>query len=304
MRKSILLGLIFMLALPITAFAIGQARMTGKVVDPKGDPIKDATLTVVSVERIPFNETYKVKQNGEFALAVVDGTVRYEFTVSAPGFADYKEVIKMKLVPEKNDRTFMLGAPQTTTIVTTTVVDPATDAYNAGAKLANENNLDAAIAKMEEATRLKPELSAAYMALGKLYLRKTDYAKSIAAAQKALELVGDDDDMFSVLAEAYAKTGDKAKAAEYKAKAPQNAPDLFNQAVVHLNAGRDTDAVPLLKKAIEIDPTFSDAWFQLGMAYVRMSNNPEARAALEKYLELAPAGNDAPMAKEVIKYLN
>ena len=305
MRKSILLGLIFMLALPITAFAVGQARMTGKVVDPKGNPLKDATLTVVAAERIPFKETYKVKENGTFALAVVDGTVRYEFTVSAPGFAEYKEVIKIKLVPDKNDRTFMLGAPQaTTTIVTTTVVDPATDAYNAGSKLANENNVDAAIAKMEEAIKLKPERSAAYMALGKLYLRKNDYAKSIAAAEKVLELVGDDDDMFSVLAEAYAKSGDKAKAAEYKAKAPQNAPDLFNQAVVHLNAGRDTDAVPLLKKATEIDPTFSDAWFQLGMAYVRMSNNPEAKAALQKYLELAPTGNDAPMAKEVIKYLN
>lgn len=305
MRKSILLGLIFVLVLPITAFAVGQARMTGKVVDPSGKPINDATITVVATEARTFKETHKVKEDGSFAIAVVDGTIRYEFTVSAPGFADYKEVIKMKLVPEKNERTFMLGAPQsTTTIVTTTVVDPATDAYNEGARLANENNLDAAIAKMEEATRLKPELSAAYMALGKIYLRKDEYAKAIAAAEKAIELVGDDDDMYSVLADAYAKSGNKQKAAEYKAKAPQNAPDLFNQAVVHLNAGRDAEAVPLLVKATELDTNFSDAWFQLGMANVRLSKNPEAKAALQKYLELAPNGNDAPMAKEVIKYLN
>jgi tetratricopeptide (TPR) repeat protein len=158
---------------------------------------------------------------------------------------------------------------------------------------------------MEEAVKLKPELSAAYMALGKLYMRKNDYAKSIAAAEKALSLVGgEDDDMFALLAEAYAKAGNKEKAAEYKAKAPQNAPDLFNQAVVHLNAGRDAEAVPLLAKATEIDAAFSDAWFQLGMAYVRLSKNPEAKSALQKYLELAPNGNDAPMAKEVIKYLN
>lgn len=305
MRKSILLGLILMLVLPVTAFAVGQARMAGKVVDPQGNPIKGSTVTLVATERISFKETYKVKDDGTFALAVVDGTIRYEFTVSAPGMADYKEVIKMKLVPEKNDRTFMLGAPQaTTTIVTTAVVDPATNAYNEGAKLANENNLDGAIAKMEEAVKLKPELSAAYMALGKLHLRKAEYAKSIAAAEKAIALIGDDDDMFAVLAEAYAKSGDKAKAAEYKAKAPQNAPDLFNQAVVHLNAGRDAEAVPLLVKATELDATFSDGWFQLGMAYVRLSKNPEAKAALQKYLDLAPTGNDAPMAKEVIKYLN
>jgi len=271
----------------------------------QGKPVKGETATLVAIERITFKETYKVKDDGSFALAVVDGTIRYEFTVSAPGMADYKEVIKMGLVPEKNDRTFTLGAPQaTTTLVTTAVVDPATNAYNEGAKLANENNLDGAIAKMEEAVTLKPELSAAYMALGKLYLRKADYAKSIAAAEKAIALIGDDDDMFAVLADAYAKSGNKAKAAEYKAKAPQNAPDLFNQAVVHLNAGRDAEAVPLLVKSTELDANFSDAWFQLGMCYVRMSKNPEAKAALQKYLDLAPNGNDAPMAKEVIKYLN
>jgi tetratricopeptide (TPR) repeat protein len=304
MRKSILLGLILMLVLPVTAFAVGQARMTGKVVDPTGKPIKDATITVVATEVRTFKETYKVKDDGTFAVAVVDGTIKYEFTVAAPGFGEYKEIIKMKLVPEKNERTFTLGAPAGNTLVTTAIVDPATNAYNEGAKLANENNLDAAIAKMDEAIKLKPELSAAYMALAKLYVRKTDYPKAIASAEKALELVGDDDDMYSVLAEAYAKSGNKEKAAEYKAKAPQNAPDLFNQAVVHLNAGRDAEAVPLLVKATEIDATFSDAWFQLGMAYVRLSKNPDAKAALTKYIELAPNGADAPMAKEVIKYIN
>lgn len=305
MRKIILLGLVLMLVLPVTAFAVGQARMTGKVVDPTGKPIKDATITVVATEVRTFKETYKVKDDGTFAVAVVDGTIRYEFTVAAPGFQEYKEVIKMKLVPEKNDRTFTLGAPQqTTTLVTTAVVDPATAAYNEGAKIANEGNVDGAIAKMEEAIKLKPELSAGYMALAKLYLRKNDYAKSITAAEKAIALVGDDDDMFSVLAEAYGKSGNKEKSAEFKAKAPQNAPDLFNQAVVHLNAGRDADAVPLLVKATELDANFSDAWFQLGMAYVRLAKNPDAKAALQKYIDLAPNGSDAPMAKEVIKYLN
>ncbi|MBI2212724.1 MAG: tetratricopeptide repeat protein [Acidobacteria bacterium] len=305
MRKSILLGLILMLALPVTAFAVGQARMTGKVVDPTGKPIKDATITVVATEVRTFKEVHKVKSDGTFALAVVDGTIKYEFTVAAPGFSEYKEVIKMALVPEKNERTFTLGAPTATSqLVTTAVVDPATAAYNEGAKIANEGNLDGAIAKMEEAIKLKPELSAAYMALAKLFARKNDYAKSIAAAEKALALVGDDDDMYSVLAEAYAKSGNKEKAAEYKAKAPQNAPDLYNQAVNFLNAGKDAEAVPLLTKATELDASFSDAWFQLGMAYVRLAKNPEAKAALQKYLDLAPNGNDAAMAKEVIKYLN
>jgi len=40
------------------------------------------------------------------------------------------------------------------------------------------------------------------------------------------------------------------------------------------------------------------------MTCVRLSKNPDAKAALGKYLELSPNGTDAPMAKEVMKYLN
>ncbi len=306
MRKAITIALL-LLAIPAALLAIGQARMTGKVVDPEGKPIKGSTITLVATEAKTFKETFPVKDNGEFSLAVVDGTIHYEFTVSAPGYPDYKEVIKMKLVPEKNERTFTLakGTVVTSGIgVGTAAADPATKAYNEGAELYNAGKVDEALAKFQEAVKAKPELSAGYMAMAKLYMARNEYQKAIDNAEKALSIVMEDDQMFSILAVAYEKVGNKAKAAEYKEKAPKSASQLYNDAVTHLNAGRDTEAEPLLKKSIELDPAFGDAYYQLGMVYVRLGKNADAKATLQKYMEVDPKGKDVPLAKEVMKYLN
>ena len=72
-------------------------------------------------------------------------------------------------------------------------------AYNEGAALANEGKLPEAIAKIEEAVAAKPDLTAGYEALAKLYLRTKNYDKAIDRANKALEIDTDNQDMFSVL---------------------------------------------------------------------------------------------------------
>lgn len=307
MRKSIILAVLVMLAIPVSVFALGQARMTGKVVDTQGNPLPNATITLKHTKTKTFEETFKVRKDGTFALAVVDGTIDYEFTVSAEGFPDYKETIKMKLVPEKNEREFVLGggAPTggATAVFEERGTDPASLAFNAGAGLFNQGDLDGAMAKFEESVTLNPELVAGWAALAKVAFQKQNWQKAVDSAEKALAIMIEDDEMHSILSESYAKLGNSAKAAEYKNKLPDNPGVLYNDAVNFLNAGDDAKAEPLLKRAVKADASFGPAHFQLGMVYVRMGKNAEAKTHLQKYLDLEPSGADAPMAKEIIKYL-
>ena len=129
------------------------------------------------------------------------------------------------------------------------------------------------------------------------------YQKAITSANKALELAPDETDMYGVLYTAYTATGDKAKAAEAKKKLPANAGQLFNDAAKAINSGKDADAEPLLKQAIAADDKFSIAYYELGMLYVRAGKNADAKANLQKYLELDPNGKDAATAKEMLKYV-
>ena len=109
--------------------------------------------------------------------------------------------------------------------------------------------------------------------------------------------------MYAVLFNAYTATGDKAKAAEAKKKLPANASSLFNDAAKLINSGKDAEAESLLKQAIAADDKFAPAYYELGMVYVRMGKNADAKTNLQKYLELEPSGKDAPTAKEMLKYV-
>jgi len=306
MRKAIILAVMIMIAVPISVFALGQARMTGKVVDEEGNPIPNATITLIHEKTKSFKETFKVKENGTFTLAVVDGTIPYDFVVSAEGYPDYTETIKMNLVPEKNEREFVLrkGGGGTAAVFEERGTDPASMAFNAGAALFNDNDYPAAIAKFEEAVTLNPDLAAGWVALAKTYHSTEQWQKAVEAAEKVLEIIFEDDEMHSILADSYGKLGNSAKAEEYKNKLPDNASELYNDAVSLLNEGDDAAAEPILKRALKADATFAPAHYHLGMVYVRMGKNTEAKTHLSKYLELDPSGADAPMATEIIKYLN
>jgi len=308
MRKTLALFSLVVAFAAGNLFAAGEARITGKVTDAATKaPITDAVITVTAVSGKTLKQEYKVdKKNGTYAIFLLDGTIKYKFTFAAPGHQPYEETMKLKL-GEPNTKDVELGtnAPvaQQGAVQVEAKVDPAVAAFNEGARLANEGKDAEAIAKMIEAVTAKPDLTAGWEGLGKLYLRTKEYPKAIDAANKALALADDEMEMYAVLYEGYSATGDKVKAAEAKKKLPANAAGLFNDAAKLINAGKDGEAEPLLKQAIQADEKFAIAYYELGMIYVRGGKSADAKTNLEKYIELDPNGKDAATAKEMLKYV-
>ena len=306
MGKALRFSFLLVLVAATAVFAIGEARLTGKVTDTEGKPLRDVTINIVSASSAKsYKSTAKTDAKGAYTIFVLDGTIPYKFTFNKEGFAPHEETIKLKLNPEKNSRDIQLMAPQAAqaAVPSADSGDPAVLAYNEGAALANERKDKEAIAKMEQAIALKPDLTAAWIGLAKLYARINDWPKAINAAVKALEVDSENPDLLTLVAEGYEKTGDKAKAAEFRKRAPANAASLYNEAATHINGGRDAKAEPLLKQAIGADAAFAPAYYELGMIYVRAGKNADAKANLQKYLELQPDGKDAATAKEMLTYV-
>ncbi|MCU1350339.1 MAG: Cellulose synthase subunit BcsC [Acidobacteria bacterium] len=310
MRRSLALCLLMLAAVANSAFAIGEARITGKVIDgTTKQPIPNANINVTAIEGKTFKQDFKVKPNGEYAIFLLDGTIRYKFTVSAEGYTPFVEDMKLKL-GEPNSRNIELnkgGAAAAgdgkQTMEMKATADPSVLAYNAGAGLANAGDDAGAIKKFQEAVAAKPDMIAGWEAMSRIQLRSKDYKGAVESATKALALDPTEADMNGVMYEAYAGLGDKAKAAEWKKKLPANSAGLFNEAAKLINAGKDAEAEPLLKQAIVADEKFANAYYELGMLQVRLQKNADARANLEKYLELDPKGKDAATAKEMLNYV-
>jgi len=312
MRKRLALWTMTVALAATSAFAAGEARITGRILDAQTQqPIPNATIKYEAIEAKTVKKEQPAKNDGSYALFILDGTIRYRFTFSAPGYTPFSEDVKLKLgEPNKKDVLLVkagaapaAAAGNTKPVETTSTVDPAVAAYNEGATLANSGDVASAIKKFESAVAAKPDFGAAWMALARVQLKQKNYPAAITAAQKYLEMDEEDTDMWAVLHAAYTATGDKAKAAEALKRLPANASALFNDAARAINNGNDTEGEKLLKQAIAADASFANAYYELGMIYVRAQKNADARANLNKYLELDPNGPNAATAKEMLNYV-
>lgn len=308
--KSLALCLVVLAFVATNAFAVGEGRLNGRVIDAvTKEPIPNAVITITNGSPAKnFKQEVKAKKDGTYAFFALDAArMPYKFAVSAPGYDTFNETYKVPVgTTTKHD--FMLNKAGTSAAAMQTQQveakpDPAVEAYNAGAALANSGDLEGAAAKFNEAVAAKPELTAAWIALAKVSAKSKNYPKAIEAANKVLEIDNEDTDMWAVLATSYEATGEKAKAAEARGKLPKNAGALFNDAARVINDGNDAEGEKLLKQAIAVDAKMAAAYYELGMIYVRSGKSAEAKANLNKYLELEPNGKDAATAKEMLGYL-
>src|SRR5687767_10226212 len=94
MRRTLALSLVMMLAAAGNAFAGAEARMAGKVIDgATKQPIADAVVKWDAIEGKTIKGTIKTKGDGKFAVFVLDGSIRYKFNVSAPGYDTVEETL-------------------------------------------------------------------------------------------------------------------------------------------------------------------------------------------------------------------
>ena len=306
MRKAVAMSLLAIAAVAGSVYAVGEGRMTGKITDSvTKKPIPNATILVVSTGARNFRQEFKAEKDGSYRFLLIDATLPYKITWSAPGYQSYEEPMKLKLGDVTTKDVVLTPATAAAASVPAAEAkpDPAVAAYNEGAALFNAGKFPEAVAKFTEAVTAKPDLVAGWQALARAAIQTKEYPKAIEAATKALAVDPDETDMYAVLYTAYTATGDKVKAAEAKKKLPADASALFNDAAKLINSGKDADAEPLLKQAITADDKFAPAYYELGMVYVRMGKTADAKTNLQKYLELEPNGKDAATAKEMLKYV-
>ena len=81
------------------------------------------------------------------------------------------------------------------------------------------------------------------------------------------------------------------------------APKLLEQAAALWNGGQADRAVALSKLALSMDPELAKAHYFIGLDHLGRGENIEARAALERFIDLAPEDPEAATAREMLAYI-
>ncbi len=201
-----------------------------------------------------------------------------------------------------------------------------TGKFDAAMEAMKNKNYDEAIPQFQAAAEVDPTQHVVFAQLGEAYSgkaamskspseKKDLYDKSVDAYQKALNLKPDDPSYHNNYALALANDGKIDEAQQELVKAAQLDPTnagryYFNLGAVLVNTNHMKEAADAFKKATESDPNFADAYYQLGVSLTGMAAvdpktgkvqpAPGTVEALQKYLQLAPNGPNAPAAKSLL----
>lgn len=303
-----LLGLGFAAAL----LAGAQARLAGKVTDSSGNPVEGVTVTVTTKNLGTFKLVLQTDRRGMYATVLNDATMQYHLKFEKAGYVPSEGDKKVPVgetagIDAKLVKVSEAEAAARAAAPAPSGVEAAVGAYNEGVDLLNAGNKAGAEARFLDAVKKNADLPAAWKALAILAYEKKDWAKTIEYGQKATDLDPSQSDLYQMMADAAAKSGDKKGAAEWQARFAEANPDtpetLYNRGVEAYNKNKMKDAEDALSRAIAVKPDYGLAHFWLGMASINLKKNTAAKEHFQKYLELEPKGSEADTAKEMLSVL-
>jgi tetratricopeptide (TPR) repeat protein len=292
-----------------SAVAGPQARVGGTVVGTDGSPVAGATITITCAALPKYNKIISSDDKGEFKVLILDATNTYLFTVTAPGFLDYNEEIKVAVGTTDNEFTFTLSTQKERSLARQQEImeRPGYKEYGEAKELFADGRTAEARARLEDALKAMPDLLEALEMMASIDFESGDAALALATARRCLDEDDESQKCLAVASNAAGLVGDSEAQAAYLARYQGLNPDdpatLFNQAAGFLNKMDDDSARPLLEACLAADPGFAKCLFEYGMLLLRTGDLEGAKAQFEKYLEVAPDGPDAATVSETIKYL-
>lgn len=310
MRKKICLVCLLGLFVGVGSVLAGpQARISGRVMDAEGQAIPTAVITITTAEQATYNKVIKVNEDGSFKALILDATKNYQFHVEASGYLPHEEAFKVPIGTMDNYFEFNLETQQQS--VAATIKDlrtqPGYKQVEEGRQAMKEGRKAEAEELFKKALVLMPDLVPAMEQLAGVQYQLGENEAALETAKKCLAA---DDESLGCLAIAANVSGDlgdskarDAYMARYQELNPDDPATLFNQAVTFLNAMDDAKARPILEQCLGVDPHYPKCLYELGMLKLRSGDMEGAKADLEKYLEVAPNGEDAATVAETVKYL-
>ena len=279
----------------------GTGRVEGFVQDESGQPIVDATVKASCAER-GGGTTLKSDKKGHFVLGGVVAC-NWAFDVEAAGYETKKISIRLpsesaRMQPSK--LTLKKAGPS---------ASPELQAAAAKADAAyKEGRFADARAEYEKLLALKPDLAPTiYQQIGFSYVQEKQFDKAVESLEKVLAADPGNSTVRAIAAQAAleGKMVDKARSllSTLDESQVQSADVFFNMGVNFFNAGETQDAIGYFGKALAKDPAHVDAYYRRALAYLGQGKSAEAKADLQKVVELQPDGEMSAMAKKALEQL-
>lgn len=268
----------------------GDAEIAGKITDEAGKGLADVRVAFIFVKS---NDGFfaTTKKNGEFqARDIKPGEWRLQ--IEAPNFVTVRQ--PLTIVDRKNPPLDVRMKRDNSPELLTKADALFKDGKNAESR-----------AEYLKVLETHPELTGINRAIAFTYGREKNHAEALKYLDLALAVNPNDRMLLELAASSAMQVNDVPRAMGYLSKideATLDDPSVLADAAVNLiNKNRTAEAIEVLDRVVVRFPNAADARFYRGFANAKAHKNAEARADLERYLALAPTGDRAAQAKELLE---
>ncbi|HEY9421512.1 MAG TPA: tetratricopeptide repeat protein, partial [Thermoanaerobaculia bacterium] len=147
---------------------------------------------------------------------------------------------------------------------------------------------EAGMAKLEDKS-LHPAI---YRAIADAWYKEGKTDQAIASLKKSLEYAPDDAATLQLLVNLLVGANREDEAKVYMAKLPQGATvdpnTILNLGIKEFNGGKMDQAMAHFDRAVRENPSLAEAYYFRALVYMNQEKNAQARADLEKLLQLDP----------------
>ena len=278
----------------------GMGRLFGKVTDADNKPVEGASVKLDCPSR-GGGTTVVTDKKGNWAYQGL-AACNWALDVKAEGFE-----VKSITVPMQHEQSRM--APVDVKLEKRKGPPPElVEALKAGDAAFAAQQWPAARENYEKVALMRPDLAPQlYPRLARIYGAEKNTEKALEYLQKSIDIDPANQQMKLVAATAALDAGMSDKAMMFLASIDDaqlaNGDGYFDIAVTFLRKNDAVNAVTYFTKAVTKDPKIVEAYYWRGIAYVQQQKLPEAKADMQKVLELEPAGPNADKAKKALEQL-
>lgn len=286
----------------------GKGRLEGKVVNEKGEPVGKAQI-VFKLHGKDAGPTVETDAKGRFAyFGFASGD--WDVDVSAPGYVMRKTSVHISELTRTPPMEIKLEAQPQAPPAQATDVPKDTKAeivpiIEKGNALLEQKNYAGARAEYEKALASVPDNPIILRAIARTYYGEKNLDGAISALKKANEKDPSDTDTTLLLANLELERGNVEEGKALLEKVPSESIKdpgiLLNAGIVFLNKKNPAGAWEQFDRAVKVKPDEAEAYFYRGLAGMQLKKNAEAKADLQKYLQMEPNGAQAADAKELLK---
>lgn len=169
-----------------------------------------------------------------------------------------------------------------------------------------EQNYGKSIETLQQALAMNREADTLMM-LAQTYYEAKKNDEAIATLKEAATASNDDPKVVKLLVDILVDAGKEDEAKVYMAKLPEGTKvdpaSLLNIGIRQFNDGKTVEALQSFDRVVAENPALADAYYYRALAYMSSGKSKEAKADLQKLLELDPNSKFATDAKDFLKSL-